>query len=48
MSSTASPGPSGTACQGLAFGLAAHHLTGFSAGGVALLATMAGSRSDVS
>jgi len=33
---------------GLAFGLAAHHPTDFSAGGVALLATMAGSRSDVS
>ncbi|KGF68896.1 sodium dependent bicarbonate transporter, partial [Hoeflea sp. BAL378] len=34
--------------MGLAVGLAAHHLTGFSAGGVTLLAVMAASSSDIS
>ncbi len=33
---------------GMALGLAAHHLTGFSAGGVVLLAVMAASSSDIS
>ena len=33
---------------GFGFGVAAHHLTGFSAGGVVLLAVMAGSSSDIS
>jgi hypothetical protein len=33
---------------GFAFGLAAHHVTGFSAGGVVLLSVMAASSSDIS
>ncbi len=33
---------------GFGFGLAAHHITGFSAGGVVLMATMAASSSDIS
>lgn len=35
-------------CLGFALGLAAHHLTGFSAGGVVLLSVMAASSSDIS
>jgi len=41
-------GPLVHGLMGFGFGLAAHHITGFSAGGVVLMATMAASSSDIS
>lgn len=44
----AAPAPFAHGALGLAAGLPAHELTGFSAGGMALLAVMAASSSDIS